>query len=55
MLFDIPTKIEISSGLLSRVGELSSSYGDRVLLVTGKNFLQSENLIDTIIRSFSKN
>jgi len=50
-----PTKIHFGEGTVLRVGEVVKKYGDRTLLVIGKNSIRKSGVLDRVLQSLKKN
>jgi hypothetical protein len=50
-----PTPIHFGEGAVLRVGEVVKKYGDRTLLVIGKNSIRKSGVLDRVLQSLAKN
>jgi alcohol dehydrogenase len=50
-----PTKIHFGEGAALRVGEVVKRYGDRTLLIIGKDSIKKSGMLDRVLRSLEKN
>ena len=50
-----PTKIHFGEGTALQVGEVVKRYGDRTLLIIGKDSIKKSGMLDRVLRSLEKN
>ena len=55
MFFNFPTKILFQKKVSKNIVNITKQFGNKLVLVTGKNFLKKSGVLDKILKSYKKN